>query len=188
MSDWRQVLNVGKFTRNDNSKQSTVWKWKQSSDVKYNYQINICCMMEVVEIFTERRYRTKRTRWKNYHSGALWVDVSWRHFSEPEKKDTGVVDVCNIQPTERTWELWIHRKYYITENQQDIDLIFTTISRCMAKLKIIIEMEIMVIMVTLLVSTTKVGGTPLYALYSWSYIWTFVRLCSCIPPFLTRIF
>lgn len=44
----------------------------------------------------------------------------------------------------------MHRKYCITENQLDIDIIFTTISRGMTKLKIMIEMEIMAIAVTLL--------------------------------------
>ena len=60
----------------------------------------------------------------------------------------------------------MHRKYCITKNQLDIDIIFTTISRGMTKLKIIIEMEIMAIMVTLLVPIVKDGGTPLCASHS----------------------
>lgn len=63
----------------------------------------------------------------------------------------------------------MHRKYCITENQLDIDIIFT-ISRGMTKLMIVIEMEIMAIIVTSLVSIIEGGRTPLCASHSWSYI------------------
>lgn len=79
------------------------------------------------------------------------------------------------------------RKYYITENHLDIDIIFTIISRGMIILRVIIKMEITAIMVTLLVPIIKDGETSPCTPHSWSYISTLVYL-SVELPYLTRIF